>query len=101
MIFFFGTAEHIVEIDSKINEYAKNWDMDRIGSVELSILRMSVYSFIYRRDIPPNVVIDEAIDLTRRFCDEESYKFINGVLDGIAGFFNEAENQDRSSLSKI
>lgn len=98
---FNGTIEHRKEIDKKISKFTKNWDMDRIGQVELSILRLSVYSFLYQKDMPVNVIIDEAVYLAKRFGNEDSYKFINGVLDGIAGFFDKAENKSSHKNSEV
>jgi len=78
-----GTIENIAEIDEKIKRQLEHWDFDRLGRVDLSILRISIFSMIYLRDIPPTVTIDEAIDMAKKYSSEESYRFINGVLDGV------------------
>lgn len=78
-----GTLENIEEIDEKIKRQLEHWDFDRLGRVDLSILRISIYSMIYQKDIPATVTIDEAIDMAKKYSSEESYRFINGVLDGV------------------
>ncbi len=78
-----GTLEHIAEIDERIKAHLTNWDFDRLSKVDLAILRISVYSLMYQRDIHPTIVIDEAIDISKEFGADESFKFINAVLDNI------------------
>lgn len=78
-----GTIQHLPVIDSMIQEHLENWELKRVARVDLSILRMSVYCLLYQKDIPPTVVIDEAVDLSKEFGTEDSYRFVNGVLDGI------------------
>jgi len=91
-----GTLEHINEVDSLIKKYSKNWSFDRISIVDKSILRFSIYSLLYRKDIPPKVVIDEAIEISKKYSTEKAYQFINGVLDGIKN--NEIEKEDKNIL---
>jgi len=78
-----GTIDNIIEIDKKIKQHISNWDFKRIAKVDLSILRLSTYSLMFNKDIAGNIVIDEAIDISKEFSSEESYRFINGVLDSI------------------
>jgi len=78
-----GTVEHILEIDLYIKENLTNWDFDRLNKVDLAILRMSVYSLVYQKDMHPSIVIDEAIDISKEFGSDESFRFINAVLDSI------------------
>ncbi len=78
-----GVIEHQNEIDDLIVKYSDNWTLDRISPVDKSILRFSMYSLLYRKDIPPNVVIDEAIEISKLYSTEKSYQFINGILDGV------------------
>jgi N utilization substance protein B len=80
---FLGALEHIQEIDDEIKKHLVNWDFDRVNKVDLSILRLSVYTLLYQRDVHPTIVIDEAIDIAKDFSQDESYKFINAVLDNI------------------
>ena len=79
-----GTVEHLSEIDENIKKYlAANWDFDRVNKVSLSILRMSVYSLLYQKDVGASVVIDEAIQIAKEFGADDSFRFINAVLDKI------------------
>ena len=78
-----STLENIETIDSLIRGHLEHWDFGRLSKVELSILRMSTASLLYHKSIPPSVTIDEAVDIAKDFASDESYKFINGVLDGI------------------
>jgi len=76
-----GAIEHIEEIDDIIKEHAKNWDFKRIARVDLAILRLAIYEMLYRKDIPPVVSINEAIDLSKEFSIPDAKRFINGILD--------------------
>lgn len=78
-----STIENITEIDSVISEHLEHWDFTRLSKVELAILRISTAALLYHRSIPSSVTIDEAVDIAKDFAAEDSYKFINGVLDGI------------------
>ncbi len=78
-----GTIENLQNIDSSIKKQLKNWDFDRIVKVELAILRLSVYSLLYQKEIPSTVTINEAIDIAKDYGSDEAYRFINGILDGI------------------
>ena len=78
-----GTIENISEIDKKIAENLDNWVIERLNSVDKAILRLSVYSLLYQKDTPAPIVIDEAINLAKDFGTDDSYKFVNAVLDSI------------------
>ncbi len=78
-----GTVENVQTIDRQIQKHLDNWDFYRLGRVDLAILRMSVFSLLFQNDIPESVTIDEAVDIAKEFGTDKSYKFINGVLDGI------------------
>jgi len=78
-----GAIENIDDIDAMIKKHLENWDITRLGRVDLAILRMSVYTLMYQDEIAPSIVIDEAIGICREFGTDDSYKFINGVLDSI------------------
>jgi len=79
-----GTFDKITEIDSHIEKYAKDWNLNRINPIERNILRYSIYSIIYQKEIPAAVIINEAVDIAKKFCEDDSYKFINGILDEIS-----------------
>lgn len=72
--------ELLPEIDAKIDGAAKGWSISRIGKVELSILRLGVYEMLYDDDIPVGVAIDEAVELSKKFGQDSSGPFVNGIL---------------------
>lgn len=76
-----GVIEHIEAVDAEIQAHAANWTFARIAKVELSILRLAIYELLHRRDIPPIVSINEAIELGKIFSNPDSKRFINGILD--------------------
>lgn len=78
-----GAVEHIAEIDDMISGHLNNWDFSRLNRVDLAILRMSAYSLMFQHDIHPSIVIDEAVDIAKEFGSDESYRFVNAVLDTI------------------
>ncbi|GEN87427.1 transcription antitermination factor NusB [Oceanobacillus sp. FSL W8-0428] len=78
-----GVITYKETIDSKIAGNLENWSLERIAAVERTILRLAVYELLYMEDIPPNVSINEAIELAHTFGDEQSGKFINGVLSKV------------------
>ena len=78
-----GTVESISAVDLMIEEHLENWKLPRLSRVDLAILRMSVYTLMFQTDIHPSIVIDEAIELSKDFGGDDSYRFVNGVLDSI------------------
>ena len=78
-----GTAEHQDEIDDLIRDVAQNWDIERMAVIDRNVLRMATYEILHRKDIPPKVSINEAIELGKRYSTQNSGGFINGVLDKI------------------
>ena len=76
-----GVIEKSEILDSIIRELVQNWDFGRIGKVELALLRVSLYEIKYRLDVPPVVIIDEALEISKDFSSDNSRKFLNGVLD--------------------
>ena len=75
--------DNISDIDKAIESVLDNWTINRIGKVELAILRVAVYEIKFDEDIPQKVAINEAVELAKTFCKENSSKYINGVLSGI------------------
>ncbi len=75
-----GTYSIRAQIDQLLIVYLKGWKMDRLSRVDRQILRLAVYEMVYLDDVPPKVVINEAIELAKHFGVEESGKFVNGVL---------------------
>ncbi len=70
-------------IDKKIEKYALGWKINRIPKVDLSILRIAIYEILFRKDIPVEVSINEAIDISKKYSTSESSKFINGLLGSV------------------
>ncbi|MFP4114322.1 MAG: transcription antitermination factor NusB [Spirochaetota bacterium] len=78
-----GTIENIEQVDDSIQRHLEHWKLERLAKVDLAILRLSTYSLLHQRSIPASVTIDEAIDLAREYGSDESYRFVNGVLDAV------------------
>ena len=76
-----GVLEKNEILDSIIRELVENWEFSRIAKVELAMLRVALFVLKYRLDVPPVVIIDETLDISRDFSSEDSRKFLNGVLD--------------------
>ncbi|TMQ02708.1 MAG: transcription antitermination factor NusB [Deltaproteobacteria bacterium] len=79
-----AAAEHSVRIDALITAASKNWRIDRMSRVDRNILRLGACELVAFRDVPVKVVINEAVELAKRFGTAESSAFVNGVLDRIA-----------------
>jgi N utilization substance protein B len=78
-----GTIEHVEEIDRLIQRHAEHWRLDRMAVVDRNLLRLASQEFLYDSGIPKTVIINEAIEIARRFSTQESPQFINGILDSI------------------
>jgi N utilization substance protein B len=77
-----GVIQHLKEVDERISRHAEHWRMERMPAVDRNILRMAVFEMTYG-GTPAAVVIDEALELARKFSSEESVHFVNGVLDAV------------------
>lgn len=73
-------TEKLAEIDALLNEKASGWDTGRMSKVDLTILRLAVYEIRYDEDVPTGVAINEAVELAKKFGQDASYGFVNGVL---------------------
>ena len=78
-----GTIEHVEEIDRLIQRHAEHWRLDRMAIVDRNVLRLATQEFLHDNGTPKTVVINEAIEIARRFSTQESPQFINGILDSI------------------
>ncbi len=76
-----GVIEQIADLDSRIKGLAHNWEFERIAKIDLAILRIAMFEMVFRKDIPPVVSINEAIDLSKQFSNADAKRFINGILD--------------------
>ena len=78
-----GTIKNIDKIDSIIKEKSKNWDFCRISYVDRAILRFSIFSLLFEKDLDYKIAIDEAIEIAKVFGTDDSYRFVNGILDAV------------------
>ena len=85
---FHGTVAHMAKLDEMIQQQADNWRLSRMAVVDRNIIRLSVYEFLHEDDTPKLVIIDEAIEIAKKFGTEKSSQFINGILDGILKRYN-------------
>lgn len=90
---FEGTLRHLEEIDVMITDQAQNWRLSRMAVVDLNIIRMSIYEFLHENDTPKLVIIDEAIEIGKKFGTDKSSQFINGILDGVLKKYNLQETK--------
>ena len=79
-----GVHAHMEEIDREIETYAKDWSIQRIAKVDLSILRIAVYELLFEPGIPVGATVNEAVELAKLFGGDKSPAFINGVLGAVA-----------------
>jgi N utilization substance protein B len=85
---FRGTVDHLASIDEMIVAQADNWRLERMAVVDRNIIRMSVYEFLHEGSTPKLVIIDEAIEIAKKYGTQKSSQFINGILDGILKRYN-------------
>jgi len=78
-----GTIDHVEKIDVLLQRHAEHWRLDRMAGVDRNLLRLAVYEFLDDAKIPKAVIINEAIEIARRFSTQESPQFINGILDSV------------------
>ena len=78
-----GVKEHQDRIDKLIEEHSKNWKISKMSYVDINIMRVACYEFLFCHDVPSTVAINEAIDIAKDFASFESSSFINGILDSI------------------
>ena len=78
-----GALDHRETIDARIKQYALHWSIDRIAAVDLAILRVAIAEMLYIPSTPPVVVIDEAVEIAKKFSTADSGAFVNGILDKV------------------
>jgi len=78
-----GVHEFRDEIDARIRSVAAHWKTDRMAVVDLNVLRIAVFEMFHDGSAPPAVVIDEAVEVARKFGSEQSARFVNGILDAL------------------
>ena len=78
-----GTVGEVDEIDDLIRRHAENWRLERMPAIDRNILRLAVFEMLHEDGVPKVVIVDEAIELAKRFGAESSGRFVNGLLDGV------------------
>lgn len=78
-----GVQDKQASLDQLIEKYAQNWTLARMASIDRCVLRLAAYELVYESDTPINVIINEAVDIAKKFSTAESGKFVNGILDKI------------------
>jgi len=80
----YGVMNNLNDIDSHIRKHAKGWSVERMPKVDLAIMRLAVYELLFRKDIPWNVSINEAVELAKKYGGDRSSSFINGILGKVS-----------------
>lgn len=76
--------ENLAAVDAKLEEHCDGWNLNRLGKAELAIMRVAVYELMFEEDIPAGVSINEAVELSKTYCDEDAKGFVNSVLGKVA-----------------
>lgn len=84
---FQGAVNDVERLDGLVREHAAHWRLERMAAVDRSILRVALWELLHHPETPPNAVINEALEIARRFSGEDSVQFVNGVLDAIRKSF--------------
>ena len=80
---FEGTVAEVGTLDQHLREHAENWRLERMAAVDRNLLRLALYELLHYPETPPAVVINEALEIARRFSGKDSVDFVNGILDAI------------------
>ena len=80
---YFGVYDNLTEIDDMIGKHSKGWKTERMSKLSRSLLRLCVYEMLYEKEIPYNVSINEAVELSKKFDDDKARPFINGILNSV------------------
>ena len=81
---FFGSYENASKLEEAMEKHFKGWKKERISPVSMAVLKLGCYEIMFLSDIPSKVTINEAIELSKKYDDEKSYAFVNGVLNAVA-----------------
>ena len=96
-----GVIEHREAIDALVQEWSINWSLGRIGVIERNVLRFAIYELLFMTDIPPNVTINEAVEVAKRYGTDEAPAFINGILDRIKNEVVPRDGNEPTALSSV
>ncbi len=91
-----GVLGNSDEINDRIRFHAENWRLERMPTIDRNILRVAIYEMLHGAGVPKVVIVDEAIELAKKFGAENSSRFINGLLDGVLKAAREAAKQDKA-----
>jgi N utilization substance protein B len=80
---FEGTIAEVANLDQLVRKHAEHWRLERMAAVDRNILRLALFELLHRPDTPPAAVINEALEIARRYSDRDSVEFVNGVLDAL------------------
>ena len=80
---FEGTVAEASNLDQLVREHAEHWRLERMAAVDRNILRLALFELLHHPDTPPAAVINEALEIARRYSDKDSVEFVNGVLDAV------------------
>lgn len=78
-----GFEQNREVIDTYISKYSKEWKISRIAKVDLAIMRLSIYEMMQREDVPDNVSVNEAVELSKKYSSDNSFSFVNGILGNV------------------
>lgn len=98
---FEGTVEEVETLDRLIGERAQHWRLERMAALDRNILRMSLYEILHCPETPPAVVINEALEIARRFSGSDSVDFVNGVLDAVRKSLPKTKPRKTQKKSKV
>ncbi len=87
-----GVVDHAESVDGTIREASPKWRIERMGMVDRNVLRLATFECLHRADVPLRVILDEAIEIARRFGSEDSASFVNGVLDTVGKHVRDAKS---------
>jgi len=79
-----GVDEHRADLDALLGRHARGWTVERMPAIDRTLLRMASFELLHRSDVPPNAVINEAVELAKRYSTDDSGRFVNGILATIA-----------------
>ncbi len=91
---FEGSIERLKEIDKTIQQHTQNWRLSRMAAVDRNILRLAVFEFLSAPKTPETVVINEALEIAKKYSTHESAQFVNGILDSIKNALNQKDAKD-------
>ena len=79
-----GTMDHLAEIDSQLSGIAMHWRVERMSAIDRNIIRIALFEINHQQETPVNVIINEAIEISKKYGDSKSFQFVNGILDKAA-----------------